>query len=63
MDGLAGCDVVTSGAKRGGTVGDALRRAVHVAGVGTLVEWVERACGHGRSAAAVATVALAVLGE
>jgi hypothetical protein len=33
------------------------------AGVGTLVERVERACGDGRSAAVVAIVALAVWGE
>jgi hypothetical protein len=54
--------VVTSGAKRGGTGGDALRRSMHVGGVGRLGERVERA-GDWLSAAVVAIVALAVWGE
>ena len=57
--GLRGCRrVVTSGAKRGGTGGDALRRATSTsAGVGTLGERVERAYGDWLSAAVVGIVA------
>ena len=67
MDGLAGCDVVTglSHAARN-VVGPGEMRCddrCTSAGGGTLVGRVERACGDWLSAAVVAIVALAVLGE
>ena len=66
-EGLAGCDVVTglSHAARN-VVGPGEMRCDDLctaAGVGTLVERVERAYGDGLSAAVVAIVALAVLGQ
>jgi hypothetical protein len=67
MDGLAGCDVVTglSPAARN-VVGPREMRCDDLgtsAGGGTLGERVERAYGDGPSAAMVAIVALAMLGE
>ena len=54
--------VVTSGAKRGGTVGMRCDELCAFAGVGTSVGRVDRGYGDGLSAAVVAIVALAVLG-
>ena len=67
MDGVAGCEVVTglSPAARN-VVGPGEMRCDELgtwAGVGTLVERVERGCGDWLSAAVVAIVALAVVGE
>ena len=67
MDGLAGCDVVAglSPAARN-VMGPGEMRCDDLctaAGVGTLGERVERAYGDWLSAAVVAIVALAVLGE
>ena len=62
--GLPSCrGVVTSGAKRGGTGGDAPRRAMHVGGSRDVGGRVERAYGDWLSAAVVGIVGLAVLGE
>jgi hypothetical protein len=56
--GVRGCrGVVTSGAKRGGTGGDALRRSMHVGGRRDVGERVERAYGDWLSAAVVGIVA------
>jgi hypothetical protein len=55
--------VVTSGAKCGGTGGDALRRSMHVGGRRDVGGRVERAYGDWLSAAVVGIVGLAVLGE
>jgi hypothetical protein len=61
---LISSSVLRAAARNGaGTVGDALRRAMHGGGSGTLVGRVEWGCGDGLSAAVVAFVALAVLGE
>jgi hypothetical protein len=62
--GLRRCrGVVTSGAKRGGMGEMRCDELCTSAGLGTLVERVEGAYGDWRSAAVVAIVALAVLGE
>jgi hypothetical protein len=62
--GLRSCrGVVTSGAKRGGTGGDALRRSMHGGGSRDVRGRVARAYGDWLSAAVVAIVALAVVGE